>query len=301
MPANDEWTDQTAGAASKLNAMTVIGGTGTYLATLTAVAAGQIIACHTDGSIFKATHLYMWTGSAWVDITNTPHTHIDDNTGGDLVSLWKANSKFMDSGAKYLNYPIKADWIQVTDTGAAITDDSTSSEYSIKLDSGSTNGSGAHIRLPALKIDFSKKLFWQTKIKLGSTTSLATKLGPNMESTSAADNNNSKVGIESCTTQGTNWLIKAANGTTFSTTDTGIAMTTSQLGVKLEHYPSTPKVDVYLDTASTAATKTTHVPTTGVSLADNYMKFSIKNNTAASKTMFCYGFRMQNFISDVWY
>ena len=301
MPIGDFWSDQTPAAVAKLNQMTIISGTGAYLATIVPVDKGQVISCTLDGSIFKANHLYVWNGSQWLDATHVIHTHSDDSTGGSLLTIRKGNTKYFETDERYIIYPQKIDWIQTIDSGAAITDDSTSSVYSIKLDSGTTNGSGATIRLPSMQVDFAKELMFQTKVKLGSITNVATKIGPNMETVTAGDNNNSKVGVESCTATLPNWLLRSANGSNTSTTDTGIAMSTNDIGFKLMHLPTIPRVDLFIDASGTAVQKTTFVPITGNATRDNFYKFSIKNSTTASKTMFCYGFRMQGYYTDIWY
>lgn len=301
MGIGDYWSDQTPIAVSKLNQMTIVSGSGAYLATIVPVAVGMVVSCTADGSIFKKNHLYVWDGFNWIDATHIIHTHSDDNTGGSLLTIRKGNTKYFDTHERYIIFPQKVDYIQTIDSGASITDDSTGGEYSIKLDSGTTNGSGATIRLPAMKVDFSKELMLQTKLKLGNITTLATKIGPNMETPTAADNNSVKVGIESCTATLANWLLRSADGSSHTSTDTGVAMSTSQIGFKLMHFPSIPRVDLYIDASTTAVQKTTFVPTTGNALNDNFCKFGIKNSSAASRTLFCYGFRMQGYYTDVWY
>ncbi len=285
---------------AKLNQMTIISGTGAYLATITAVENGQVVTCTSTGSGFTENHAYIWDTSAWVDLTNVSHTHSSASDGGAIIGIPRANTKFFDTDTRYTLYPQKVDYLQVVSGTGAITDDSTSSVYSIKLDTGGTSSSGATIHIPGFIHDFSKESYWQTSVKLGSTSAVATKLGPNMETATAADDNNAKYGIESCTTGGANWLIRSATGAARSTQDTGTAMSTSQIGFRCEHYPSTPKVDAYVNNGS-AITKSSDVATTGSGAANNRFKLSIKNSAGASKTMFCYGSRLAYYVTDVWY
>jgi len=301
MAIGDDFSDVDDLSVAKLNQVCNVNGTGAYLATLsTPAAAGRIVTCHTTGSGFTAGHIYMWDGSSWTDISGLAHTHLDSDTGGAIIGIARANTKYFDTGMRYIAYPQKVDWIQTVDAGAAITDDTTSSVYSIKLDSGSTSGSGATIRIPSLKLDFANESVFECSVKLGATTSLATKIGPSMETVTAADTNTAKYGIESCTTTGANWLCHTASGSARSNTDSGVAMSTSQIGMKAYHYPSTPKVEFYFNNGS-AVTKSSDVPTTGTSDTDNLFKFSIKNSTAASKTMFMYGARLAGYINDQWF
>lgn len=300
MAIGDAWTSLDGNSTAKLNQMTVISGTGAYLATLTAIGNGQIIACTSTGSGFTKNHVYIWDTSAWVDVTNIAHTHTSDSDGGSIIGISRANPKFFDSNTRYMFYPQKAMYVQTVSGTGAITDDVTSSVYSIKLNTGGTNASGATIQIPALKLDFSKESYFETSVKLGSSASVATKLGPNMETATAADDNNAKYGIEQCTASSANWLIRTATGSAKSTQDSGTAVGTSQIGFRCEHYPGTPKTDTYINTGS-AITKTSDVATTGTSAVDNLYKLSIKNSTGASKTMFVYGARIAYYVNDVWY
>jgi len=280
--------------------MTIISGTGAYLATITAIENGQVIVCTSTGSGFTENHAYVWDTSAWVDLTNVSHTHSSASDGGSIVGIHRANPTFIDSGARYTLYPQKVDYLQVVSGTGAITDDTTSSVYTIKLDTGATSSSGATIHIPGFKHDFSKESFYQTSIKLSSTADLATKLGPSMETATAADDNNVKYGIEQCTTTGANWLIRSATGAARSTQDSGTAVSTSQIYFRCEHYPGTPKTDTYINNGA-AITKSTDIATTGAGTNNNVFKLSIKNSTGASKTMLCYGSRIAYYVSDTWY
>lgn len=296
----DAWTDLDGITASKLNQMTIISGTGAYLATITAIENGQVVVCTSTGSGFTENHAYVWDTSAWVDLTNVSHTHTSSSDGGSIIGLPRSNTKFFDSQARYTLYPQKVDYLQTTGAGAAITDDTTSSIYTVKLDSGTTSGSGATIQIPGLKQDFSKESYFQTGVTLNSTSNIATKIGPSMETVTAADDNNVKYGIESCSVSSANWLIRSATGAARSTQDSGTAVSTAQIGFRCEHYPSTPKTDTYINNGS-AITKSSDIPTTGAGTANNVFKLSIKNSTTASKTMLCHGSRIAYYVSDVWY
>lgn len=300
MAIGDEWTGADAITVAKLNQMTIISGTGAYLATLTAVENGQVVVCTSTGSGFTLNHAYVWDTTVWVDMTNVEHTHTDSNDGGSILGVFRTNSTFFDTNTRYTLYPQKVDYIQTVSGTGAITDDSTSSVYSIKLDTGGTSASGATISIPGLKVDFANESFFETSVKLGTATSLATKLGPNMETATAADDNNAKYGVESCTVSSANWLVRSATGSASSTQDTGTAMSTSEVNFKVEHYPGTPKVDCYVNNG-TVVTKSSDVATTGASTSANIFKLSIKNSTGASRTMFCYGSRLAYYVSDTWY
>ncbi len=283
-------------SASKANITSVISGPGDDLAGLDKTQY-TAIRCTVTGSGLVADHFYIpnAAGDAWLDITTS--------VAGILYEAFRSAPTFIDTGFRYLSHLLKADWNQIVSSTGTITDDTTANEKSIKLLTGATSGSGATIGQSNsnLKLDFSKNSQFQCMLKLSATTALALKAGVNCETVTSADDNTVKYEAQLCTVTNANWNIRTATGSANSESNSGIAFTTSQVSVRLEHFPTlgTPKIDMYVDSAA-AFTKTSDIPVSGSSDLLALMKFSLKNSAAADKNCFVYGARLRYYTSSQW-
>ena len=301
------WTDAIEGSASKLNLMTAISGAGDDLAGLDKTKY-KLVVCTVTGSGLIADHVYCASADAtsWVDLTlQAAHSHTGSSDGGALDDVFRANPTFMDTGFFFMEKNgglKKAAWTETVSSTGSTTDDTTSNEDSMKLLTGATSGSGATLaKTMNWKLDFTKPSHFQFMLKMSATTALALKAGINCETVTSADDNTVKYEAQLCTVTNANWNLRTANGSNNSESDTGTAFTTSQVSIRLEHFPTlaTPKVDMYLDSAA-AFTKTSHIPTTGSAGQTNIMKFSLKNSAAADKQAFIYGCRLRFYTSSTW-
>jgi len=287
--------------------MTVPSGSGDVLAALDKTKF-KIVVCTVDGSGLLKDHVYCANADAtsWIDLTEqAAHTHRGVNDGGALDDIFRANPTFIDTGFFFMEKNgglKKAVWTETVSSTGSTTDDTTSNEDSMKLLTGATSGSGATLaKTMNWKLDFSKPSHFQTMLKLSATTALALKAGVNCETVTASDDNTAKYEAQVCTVTNTNWNLRTASGSNKSESDLGTAFTTSQVSIRLEHFPTiaTPKVDMYLDNA-TAFTKTSDIPTSGSAGQTNILKFSLKNSAAADKNAWIYGCRLRFYTSSQW-
>jgi len=296
---------------ARLNRMTVIPNTGTNLAALDKTLHGLFICTATSGGL-TVDHLYMCSadGNSLIDITSTAaHTHSSSTDGGDLMNIYNATPKMQDlnliktTDLYEANWAAAVYWIRtVTSTGTVENKtDGTTGEHSIRLRPNATSGSGATISYPSLKIDFSKRSIYQAKLQIETASSLALHSGVNCDDVTAADSNTIKYNAEVCTATNNNWFLRTASGSANSTSDTGIAMSTSRVAIRIVHFPDlgTPEADLYVDAASVFQ-KTSNVPTTGASAENNVIKHSVKNSTAADRPLLVYGTRLRYTVSDNW-
>ena len=216
------WDVTTPGSPSKLNGMTIIYGVGADIAA-TDKTQVQYAFCTSTGSGFTVNHFYAVNAAqdAWIDISGAAdHTHTGVGAGGALESVFRANPTYVEVFYRP-DQLAKADWLQTLSSTGTITDDTTSGEDAIKLLTGATSGSGSTIELNGLKLDFSKRSHFQTKLKMSATTALALKAGTNCETVTAADDNTVKYEAQLCTVTNANWNIRTATGAARSESDTG--------------------------------------------------------------------------------
>jgi len=303
MTTNKPWPASFPASTAKLNKGDVITDTGANLAALDKTK-HKIVACSSTGSGFTLDHAYLFKedGSGSLDLNSiNNHTHTSTaGDGGGVLSIFSWNNTFCTLLLSRVNDLDKANWIQtVTSTGVITNDtDGTTGERSIKLDSGATSGATATINYPHLKLNFANSFLYSTKLRFGTASSLAFHSGVGADDTSAADSNTIKCQAELCTTTNNNFWLRTANGSANSASDIGIAFSTNRVAIDIEHSPGNTTTYMYI--GGTTLTKTTNIPTSGATADANLIKHSLKNNTAASRTMFCYPARLHYYISDTW-
>lgn len=284
--------DQTSASATRVNAMWMISGTGSDLATLNPTK-HKLIRCTSTGSGFTLNHIYaaLADGTGYYDIAATSASSV------------RSNPKFIDMTFVKERDIVTASWTESNSSTGDCTDDTdgTTGEKSIKLSTGATSGSRAQITQSGMKQDFGVDSVFQFKSRIGTLSSLNLRAGPNCDAVTSADSNTASYSAEICTATNNNWFVRTASGSNKNTSDTTVAATTSRTGVKLEHYAtSTVKVMMYIDT-NTAITSTTTVPTTGQVGANNdVIRFSLKNSTGSDRTWFMYDCRLAYTVSDTW-
>jgi hypothetical protein len=305
MSMGDAYSEKTVYSASKSNKTSVISGTGAYLAALDKTK-HKLVAATSTSDGYTLDHLYLYTedGTSKIDLLSVQsHDHTSADTGGILETVFSNNPSLCDLWLTKTNDLMKAQWNQtVTSTGTIVDDtDGTSGERSIKLLTGATSGSGSTISYPHLAIDYSQRSFFAFKARLSSTANVAVHSGVRADDTTAADSNNKKYDAEVCTTIGANWLLRSADGTSNTASDTGTAATTNRVGISIEHFPDlgTPRLDMIID-AGSVFSKTTNIPTSGQGDKANLIKHSLKNSAAADKNYYVYGSRLVFYINDNW-
>jgi hypothetical protein len=299
------WTTTTTGSASKLNLMTVPFGPGADLAALDKTL-HKLVVCTVDGGGLLKDHVYCANAAAtgWVDITVTSnHTHSGTADGGSILDILAGNPLFADTGALFMHNIDKAKWVEtVVSPGTTANDtDGTTGELSLKLSTGTTSGGAGTLAMKGLKLDFSKRSSFQFKARLNIASALALHSGVNADDVTAVDSNTAKYDAEVCTVTNNNWNIRTASGSNKTASDTGIAISTNRIAIRLEHHPElgTPEVDAYID-ANTVFQKTGNVPVTGTTAVANLMKHSLKNSSASDRNYYVYANRLRYYISDNW-
>ena len=296
MSLGNEWDNITPASASKLNGVTLTYGTGAYLATLDKTK-HKLLVCTSTGSGYTLDHLYLCTTDGTNAIDITPLSSIDIN----LIEVLYSNPEVIDLLLTKTDDLKKAQWIEaITSTGVISDDtDGTTGERSIKLDSGATSGASAQISYPHLQLDFSKRALFEAKIRIGTASSLAFHIGVGADDITAADSNTRKIQCELCTVTNNNFWLRTATGSANSSSDTGVAFGTSRTPIEIRHFPAEAKTELYVGSGSSLV-KTTNIPVDSTTADNNLVKFSLKNSTAASRTMFCYGARLAYYVSDEW-
>ena len=286
----------------RMNRTTNISNTGAVLAALDKTKFGILI-CTLDGSSLFKDHVYLCNaaGNSLIDISGSAaHTHSSASDGGELNLLFSGNSKHIDLGLTKVQDCQKANWDQTVVSGGTIEDktDGTTGERSIRLRPNTTSGGAASIRYPHLKMDFSMESFYQAKLQLESTSSLAFHTGVGADLITVADTNNRKMQAEVCTATNQNWWLRTGNGSANSASDTGIAITTSRVGIRMNNFPG---VSTQLQVGTgTMLEKTSNVPSDGGTGTSNLITHSIKNSTTADKPLLVYGTRIVYTVSDDW-
>lgn len=278
------WTTATPASASKKNKTSVITDSGTNLAALNK-SLYKIVTCNSTGGGFTLDHTYYFgdDGTTVIDLTElTSHVHTV-NDGGKLIYIYYNNPETLDL---FLSRPtdiIKANWNQtVTGTGSIEDGGGGASKQYIRLRPNGTSGSGATISYTnAVDMSFAAPSIFSAYGNFETASSLAFHAGVNADDVTAADSNTIKYQAEVCTATNNNWWLRTANGSANSASDTGAVIDTSDDSIKLAHDPDgTANVVMEIDAANTF-TKTTNIPTSGSNTTGNFVKFSIKNSTAA--------------------
>jgi hypothetical protein len=299
------WLTTTPASTARENLTSVISGSGADLAGLTK-SEYALFRCTSTGSGFTVNHLYLISadGTSAIDVSSiASHTHSSSSDGGSILDIMRSNPKYLELSLTKTQDLKKAQWNEtITSTGSGTdTTDGTTGERSIKLASGATSGGAYTIQYPTLKLDFSKRSFFQFKAKIGTLSTLALHSGVNADLVTAVDSNTVKYDAEVCTTTNNNWHLRTASGSNKSMSDTGTAATTNRVGIRIEHFPDlgTPEADMYID-AGTVFQKTSDIPTTGASASNNVVIHSIKNSSAADRPYDIYASRLVYFVSDNW-
>jgi len=299
MSLGDSWAT-TAGSTSKLNLMTVPSGSGAYLDTLDK-SKHKIVVCTATSGTLTVDHVYVASadGTQWIDLADI----IGGSGSTNVIEVFLGDPKFLDLALTKTQDLKKAQWIETVTSTGTIEDytDGTTGERGIRLRPNGTSGASAQVSYPHLKLDFSKTAMFQTKLQIETATSMAFHTGVGADDITAADSTTRKFQPEFCTTTNNNWWLRTANGSAQSGSDSGIAISTSRVAIRVNHYPTlgTPETDLQVDTG-TLLQKTTNIPITSATADNNLIKHSVKNSTAADRPIKTFGSRLSYTVSDNW-
>ena len=309
MGLGDSWTDTTPGSPTKLNKVSIISGTGTYISGLSIANHILFRADDSTGGLI-ADHLYLCSadGLSLIDLSDTnEHNHSSTGTGGTMLDILNGNKDVFDSGSYLTINPFKAKWSEVVTGTASTADDidGSTGEPSVKLSTGATISSVSNIRQLCMDFDASKRSYFKSVSRLPSTASVALRIGYGMDAWGAADSDSRKYGAEYCSTVNSNWWLRSATGSARSASDTGVAATTNRTSIRCEHYPDLgiPKIDIYIN-EGTVFTKTSNIPTTYLDnepSPGNIFRVSLINNTGSDKLAYFYGTRLVFQVRPSWF
>jgi hypothetical protein len=280
MGNQDQWSVETAINVGKINNMTIIGGSGTYLTTSITKYKGMVVISYDTSGGLTQWHLYAWddVNITWVDVTNPIHKHSSSTDGGELFEIEVENPnifRFNDIA------PLKARWQGqvVSGTGAAIADDTAVPDE--KLSTGTTTTGYATLFQGGIPIDFAARCRWEGTWMLSAITNILFRWGLGTEDPNASSNNNHKIGIEWCDSQATSdYYTLSANGSSRSLVDSGVALAASvEHGCKIVFYPASK--GEYKFWNGTVYNKTGVLPS-GVIDRTNIVRWGAKNNNGGS-------------------
>lgn len=303
MSVSNAWTNSTPASTARNNRTGVITDTGTNLNALDKTK-HKIVTCSSTGSGYTINHAYLFLedGSDKVDLMSiNAHTHSGTSDGGEMFNIYNTNYQFCNLWLTKSVDLLKANWNQTVTSTGTIEDatDGTTGERSIRLRPNGTSGASATINYPHLKLDFSKRCLFQGKYRIETATSLAFHTGINCDDITAADSNTVKLQAEICTVTNSNWWLRTASGSANTASDTGIAISTSRVGIRIKHFPDVTESQLQVGTG-TLLQKTTNIPVSGATADNNLVKNSIKNSTPADRPIHYYGSRLAYTISDEW-
>jgi len=306
MSLGDSW-GLISGSSSKLNKMTVISGTGAYLASLS-LSDHTLLRCTSTGSGFTINHLYLTTedGTGKIDLTNiASHTHFDNTSGGSFGKVAISASSWFDTWSQMMTDVDTAYWTSGTSGTGATTNITNYTGYDnqmvAKCSTGATSGSGANWKLSGLPPDYTKDRAQFTAIaNLSSTSSISARYGYGMETPTASDDNNRKFGFSVCTATNGNWFARTADGDSRSESDMGVAFTTNDVNLTAQCRGDTNDAIFYVDFAN-LLTKSSDVPIDSVGNNDPLFRFGVKNSTGADRIAYLIKLRLQHYTTSNWW
>ena len=195
------WTPAIPASAAKKNKTSVISDTGTNLNALDKTKHKIVVATYT-ASTYTLDHVYLFAndGVTKIDLTAVAnHTHTSTaGDGGDLNGIFRNNVKYFDLNLTKTDDVKKAQWIETTTSTGTIEDntDGTTGERATRLRSNATSGATSTISYPHLKADWSQNMFYMTKLRMETFSSIALHTGVGADDTSAADSNTKKIQAE---------------------------------------------------------------------------------------------------------
>lgn len=286
-----------------MNQNSVIRNIGTYLDALNKEEHILVVASDSTGGYLQD-HVYLFAkdGVTKIDLRAVlDHTHLDSTTGGGIAEIFRSNYLWTDLFLSKITDLQNANWLKSVSLTGTIEDaiDGTTGERSVRLRPNGTISSKAQIQYPYLSLDFAKRAFYESKIRIETASSLAFHSGVNCDDIDVADSNTRKFNYEVCTTVNNNWWLRTADGTNKGSSDTLIAITTGRTYMFIDHLPSIPETDLYVGNL-TVLQRTSNIPVDQSSAHNNIIKHSIKNNIGADRPIHIYPTRVRYHITDQW-
>jgi hypothetical protein len=289
--SGDLWSSVNRVASqAKMNLKTVLVGTGDQILAKSAgsLQVGQLASvttASTGGALQPG--IFRWNGSAWTSPQGGIHTHTSSADGGSFQDLLiKAIENTW-----YASFPgVTKEMFATSGTGGTYTNVISGTNKYVEINSGATSSNAGNLHYGGFTINFAGKSAFTTRIQLASTTtSSQARCGLNMETAQAVSDNKVKYGFEGCSTcNSSSMSIVSSDGTTRSK-NTFSADNYSTVGNFIMAHD--PGVNVkYRKETGTIITKTTNVPSTGISDRSNTWICGIQTTIATARTLQLYGF-----------
>ena len=278
--SGNAWDNTIVISKGKLNQMTIISGTSSYLSGLANVV-NQVHLPSDTGSGYIAYNLFSWDGSVDRNLSNPVHTHAGISTGGDLTQIYYNNSRIIDTLPLWLTRVKKADWRdQTVDSGCSIADDSATTPDSIKITVGTTINTRAIEAWDGLAVRYDDPIYFETMVLFNTAiTSMVWNAGVDPEDVGDSNSTALKAIFEYCSSVNSNYFIATSDGTTRTSSDTGVALDTTN--ERMLKFMVTPTVKTDWKVFTTVGIKTTNVPDTGNS-SDRSSIIKMGQKTTAS-------------------
>jgi hypothetical protein len=245
------------------------------------------ITVNSPDNVYTAGNYYTLSNDlgSWSKDGLSTHTHIDQDSGGRLSDTLKVNiPTTIDYDKRFAR--LVDFYTSVASSGTA-TEDATNAR--IVLDTSSTStGRASLYDGGARKLNFAVDSAFECTLLQSSNTNFKTKVGINAENIEASNSNTQSYGIEGCSSTGTVWLIWSASGTNRSTLATASPIITGSPAVYLVQHDSANSVTLSID-GVTITSKTTDIPSTGLTALNNLYRAGIQNSAAEQKILYLYG------------
>ena len=280
--SGNEWTSSIVVTRGKLNQMTIISGLASYINGLTK-AKNQVYLPEDTGSGMVAYNLYGYDGTQLRNLSNPIHGHSSDSDGGQQPFMAYQNSKWIDTIAfRHLRARVAEYLVQNDGAGTTTTDDNTTQPDSIKHNVAAVASGRSYVKIDSEKVDFTAQILMAVLVKINTLTNLVWSCGVNTEWTGDTNDTIRKVLFEYCTSVNTHIFVAAADGTTRTSTDTGVTLDANAHHYKFLYTPAV-KMDWGID--ATLGIKTTNVPASGAgTVKDKGFVEGIKTTASALST-----------------
>ena len=276
---------------AKQNLKSVLVGTGDQIEAISSSLlkdgmVASVTADSTSGNLAQGQIVQWQTGTGWVTKGTAGHDHTSAAEGGTMLDVMlRAVSNLYFAN---IITPTQEQF-STSGTGGTYSDVLSGTDKYLQVTTGATTNNSGNLHLGGLTLTFASPSNFIIRLKLASsTTSTNARVGINMEASNAVTDNKVKMGFEGCSgCNGSDISLISSDGTTRSknTESTDNYSNTGNYIVQLD-----PGVSVkYKKENGAIITKTTNVPSTGISDRSNTFMAGLQNTGSTSRTLDLYG------------
>jgi hypothetical protein len=229
------------------------------------------------------------------------HNSTASNDGGDILDIMaEAQKELYVINAKSISLSHSSNLAGVTGggvveysgTAAAISNVLSGGLKYIKMDNGTqADTSVCSISWGGARLSFASNIYFALMCQLSHYTGLVFRAGPGMERANAITNNDSKFGLETCTSTQPNWRVVTANTVTRTQNPTSLNSAEGAIvGHGLRYRVSTSVT--YVDSAGNVVPFTTTVPSSGAAQMDKACCISIMDQDGTNRSAYIAGLEL---------